>query len=78
MAGDGAHRKSNRPLIFLQHYFSGLDDHGDFVAFLKAKLFCAAAGDHAFDLALPDAHDDMSHDVTEGDFHYFSFQLVSS
>jgi hypothetical protein len=64
-------------LILLQHYFGGLDYYRDLIAFLEAKLLCAAAGNYAFDLALSDPHDNVRHDVTEGDFHYSSFQLVS-
>jgi hypothetical protein len=50
---------------------------GDLGTFLKTKLFRTAACDYAFDLTLPDAHDHVRHDVTECDFSYFPFQLIS-
>jgi len=59
-------------LVFFQHHFGRFDHYGDLVAFLEGKLLRAAASDHAFNLALPDAYDDMRHDVTQCDFYYFS------
>lgn len=67
----------NRPLIFLEHDFGGLDHHCDFIALFKAELLRTAASDYALDLGLPDAHDDMRHDVAEGDFRDLSFELIT-
>jgi hypothetical protein len=48
-----------------------------FVALLEIKLLCAAAGDQAFDPALSNLDDDMSHDIAQRHFYDFSFELIS-
>ena len=64
-------------LILFEHHFGGFDDDLDLVAFFQPELFGAAAGDHAFDLIFPDPDDDVGHDVAEGDFDHFTFELIA-
>jgi len=65
-----------RALALLEHNFCRLDHNGHFVTLFEGKLLGAPSCDHAFDLALADADDNVSHDVSQRNFNYFSFELI--
>lgn len=64
--------------LFLDHHFSGFDDHGDGVAGLELHLFDAPAGDHALDFVVAYLHNDVSHDFAELHILDLAAELVAS
>ena len=63
--------------VFLDHYFSGLNDCENGVSLFEFQLVGAAPSDGAFYEIVADPHHDVGHDVAQFDFFNCSAELVS-
>jgi hypothetical protein len=68
----------NDSSVFLNHYFSSLNDCEDRVSLFEFQFVSAASSDRALDKIVSYPHDDMGHDITQLDFFNCSSEFVSA
>ena len=64
-------------LVLLDHHFGSFNNCGDRIALFELQPVGAAPGDGTLDEIVPNADDNIRHDVAQLSFFDFSTELVS-